>query len=131
MTQKNKQAMEWIHRAASDLQYAQAGEEETGQHHITCFLCQQAVEKILKGLLVAVGATPERTHSLGRLATLVSTTFADIKRHVVEIRRLDKYYITARYPDDLTTEFTKADAREALHIAATVLQWARDQLAAQ
>ncbi len=121
MTVRNKQAQEWINRAQSDLQYAEAGERETQQHHITCFLCQQAVEKMLKGLLVAAGETPERTHSLGRLASLVEAHFPKIGPHISKIRKLDKYYIASRYPDDLTTDFSKEDAAQALEIATSII----------
>lgn len=121
MTARNKQALEWLLRAQSDLQYAEAGERETHQHHITCFLCQQAVEKMLKGLLVAASETPERTHNLGRLASLVEPHFPKIAPHISKIRKLDKYYITSRYPDDLTADFSKEDAIQALDIATSII----------
>lgn len=130
MTAKNKQALSWLQRAQSDLQYAKAGERETQQHHITCFLCQQVVEKALKGLLVAAGEIPERTHSLGRLATLAEKHFPKIKSHVAKLRKLDKYYITARYPDDLSFDFSKEDAAQALEIATSIVQLAEKLLVA-
>lgn len=124
MSDGNQKANEWFARASSDLQYAQAGERETAQHHVTCFLCQQVVEKTLKGLLAAAGKALEKTHHLGRLATLALPFYHDLRDHIPALRHLDKYYVAARYPDDLATDFTAADAQEALRIAATVLDFA-------
>lgn len=128
MTARSKQAAEWLKRAESDLQYAQVGERETRQHHITCFLCQQVVEKILKGLIVLSGETPERSHNLGRLCSMAMQGYPWLKKLLPKIRRLDKYYTTARYPDDLTFEFSPEDAKEGLAIASEMALIARQEM---
>lgn len=128
MSEKKTLAKEWIDRAISDLKYAYAGEKETGQHHITCYLCQQAVEKVLKGLIVLNGEQPKKTHHLGLLISEVAKdypTFLDLRK---DIRKLDKYYISARYPDDTTMEFTSDDAKGALETAQKIIDLAKIEI---
>lgn len=115
-------AQEWFDRAHSDFLYAQAGEQETEQHHITCFLCHQAVEKILKGILAGNGSAPEKTHSLRLLMTQVKKIFPDLPCEETDVRKLDAYYIPSRYPGPVISEFRKKDAETALEIAARFLE---------
>lgn len=129
MNEKKVLAKEWIDRACSDLKYAYAGEKETGQHHVTCYLCHQVVEKALKGLIVLEGVSPKRTHHLGSLVLEVVKHypgFSDLRQN---IRKLDKYYIPARYPDDITMEFTEEDAGRALETAQNVIDLAKVEIA--
>lgn len=122
MSEKKTLAEEWIDRAMSDLKYAYAGEKETGQHHITCYLCHQVVEKAFKGLIVLVGEHPKKTHHLGLLVSEVAKhypAFLDLRQN---IRKLDKFYTPARYPDDITMEFTNDDAQSALETAQRVIE---------
>jgi HEPN domain-containing protein len=46
-------AKEWFVKAKADLDFAKLGFKETKHYGQICFLCQQAVEKYLKGFLVA------------------------------------------------------------------------------
>ncbi|MFH1831058.1 MAG: HEPN domain-containing protein [Pseudomonadota bacterium] len=129
MKKKNKKlATEWLDRAKSDLQYAAAGEKETEQHHITCFLCHQAVEKALKGLAVLVNKTPKKTHNLGLLMSEAISEYKSFLALQKDVRRLDKYYIPARYPDDMVFEFAKEDAQNALTIAKHVIDLAKTEI---
>ncbi|MBI5299391.1 MAG: HEPN domain-containing protein [Deltaproteobacteria bacterium] len=116
-----KLAGEWMQRARSDFKYAKAGEKETGQHHITCFLCHQAAEKSLKGLLVLENIPPPKTHHLGILLGKALPFYSDLASIQKEVRKLDKFYIPARYPDDTFLEFTDEDARQALETAEKCL----------
>ena len=38
---------------------------------IICYHCQQAIEKLLKGVLISRGVTIEKTHDLGLLAEML------------------------------------------------------------
>lgn len=117
-----KLAQEWFEKAKSDLLYAKAGEKETNQHHITCFLCHQCCEKCLKGLLTLTGQIPPRTHNLALLLGKVLPHHPPLTKLQKEVRKLDKYYISTRYPDDTYTEFKKEDADHALSVAQALLQ---------
>lgn len=110
-------AVEWLQRAENDLQYAEAGERETGRHHITCFLCHQSVEKVLKGTGLALGKTLRKTHSLRQLLSELLPHFPTLKTQQERIERLDAAYIPSRYPGPVAEEFRKEDAEEALQTA--------------
>ena len=113
-------AQEWFDRANSDFLYAQAGEKETGQHHVTCFLCHQVVEKVLKGLLSGMGIAPQKTHKLRLLQTQARELFPDLDDS--DTRKLDAFYIPSRYPGPVISEFTAKDAQIALEIAERYLK---------
>ena len=55
----------WMRKAENDLL---AADNNLASRHIpcdvVCFHCQQAAEKLLKGLLLSLGAQPLRTHDL-------------------------------------------------------------------
>jgi HEPN domain-containing protein len=74
------------------------------------FHAQQAVEKLLKALLVRRGRTPPRTHDLiSILATCVE--FApSLSVFEPECEQLTIRAVRSRYPDD-REEVTEADAR--------------------
>ena len=115
---KNKaRAREWFERAKSDLQFAKAGERETGQHHITCFLSHQCVEKILKGFLAGAEVLPEKTHSLRKLLAHARQLDPDCPVANADAIQLDAFYIPSRYPGPIEREFTQEDAENALEIA--------------
>lgn len=50
-TDKNSHqlAQEWFKKAQADIDFAKLGFKETEHYGQVCFLCQQAVEKYLKG----------------------------------------------------------------------------------
>lgn len=117
MSAKNRiLAKEWFDRAGSDLKYATAGEKETGEHHVTCFLCHQAAEKILKGLIVLDGGTPQKTHNLNLLLSSLLASYSSLSAMAKDLRKLDKYYIPARYPGGMLFKFTADDSKFALSI---------------
>ena len=123
MKEKNRTlANEWFDRASSDLQYAKAGEKETGQHHITCFLCHQSVEKLLKGLIVLNGESPPKTHNLTILFSKPVIFLKILEKLQTDIRKLDKFYIPARYPGNDYSEFSEKDAQQALATTRQVME---------
>ena len=58
-----KEHEEWLDRAESDLRFAQVGMREDFYTHV-CFLCQQTVEKALKGYLIFKARKYPRIHLL-------------------------------------------------------------------
>ena len=59
---------------------------------------QQAVEKVLKALLVLKGVQVPRTHSISELITLLAELGFDIPVDVQEASALTDYAVAARYP---------------------------------
>ena len=80
---------------------------------IICYLCQQSVEKSLKGVLVKNDIEPPHTHDLERLRLICieyNPVFENIKEACINLR---EYATTTRYPD--RPEITEADALYALN----------------
>ena len=57
----------WLERAKYDLETAKAM-LKSGRYLYVAFMCQQSLEKILKGIILENGGEVLRTHSLVRLA---------------------------------------------------------------
>jgi HEPN domain-containing protein len=59
---------------------------------------QQAVEKMLKALLVESGAKVKKTHSIHELVTLLSQMKLDTAMTLDEMDLLDSIYLPSKYP---------------------------------
>jgi len=59
--------LEWVDRAALDLRAADVLLAIGGPEPIVCFLCQQAVEKLLKAVIEKAARRPPRVHALSTL----------------------------------------------------------------
>lgn len=114
--------LDWILQAQNDLQYAKDSLKLEYYSQI-CFVCQQASEKALKGLLFAQGVDVVKTHSVRLLAQKLH-----INGEILEAAQvLDLYYISARYPDGLPfgapyQSFSKKQAVDAITYADKVIQ---------
>jgi len=67
----------------------------------SCFHCQQAAEKLLKGYLLAKNQEVPKIHFLDELLNLCvksDSSFEDLREGCA---RLDDYYLPTRYPDAL------------------------------
>ncbi len=122
----------WLAVADQDLAIARAHTHDAP--NAACFHAQQATEKALKGLLVQLAGDVERTHVAAELIEEVIGAGAmpdnDVRRAAI---RLDRYYVTTRYPDamgdaDPTASFFAADAVSAILDADTVILWVRSEL---
>jgi HEPN domain-containing protein len=112
------EAANWFEFARTDLKMAELA-LAAGLFNQACFHAHQAVEKLLKGFILARGKRVPRTHSLvdlGRLAQELG--FPQELRN--KIRILDGYYLPTRYPDaipDLSHLPNRDEAQEALSMA--------------
>ena len=92
----------------------------------SAFHSQQAAEKALKALLVALGERPPRTHNIGLLLDRLKDHGFDTSP-VHKARILTDYAVEARYPD--FEEIVTADeAKGALELGKAVVRWVREQL---
>jgi HEPN domain-containing protein len=124
---------EWFARAEDDLQFAKIGVRE-GFHSQACFLAQQAIEKTLKGCLVAARKTYPKTHKLVDLASLLGATW--LSRFKQEIKLIDEFYIPTRYPDGVpgllpSRGANDRDAKEAIAAAEQILETALKKVKAK
>lgn len=124
MGERNRGA-DWMAQAENDLAFAHSA-LAGGFYAQCCFICQQAGEEALKSLALRRGAKAIFTHSLYALCTSL-----DLDRGVESAsKRLDRYYVAARYPDALPGGapfqlFERDEAEEALRLAQTILDAVR------
>lgn len=91
-----------------------------------CFHSQQAVEKALKGLLVARVGTHPKSHSLEQMLIYNSSVHQELRNWQAACRRLDLYYIPTRYADALPGllpdgEPSETDAEGAVRDAKAIV----------
>ncbi len=107
----------WMSLACSDLAYARKslglGEQFNDK---ICFHSQQAAEKALKALLIALDVRPPRTHDIRALVALVSNAFPDLLDALTPVVDLTDYAVEIRYPDEWYVPKT-AETERAIELA--------------
>lgn len=89
-------AHQWLNRGnqdPADAKYLLADPSDAAEN--VAFLCQQAIEKYLKALLVHVGEPPPKTHDLVRLRTLLSQNGIALPERYVALLVLLCYLVEA------------------------------------
>jgi len=122
-------AGDWLRQAENELAWA-ADSLKGAYWSQVCFAAQQIAEKALKAIALFRGASEIRSHSLVKIAQALDID-GDLERMG---RRLDIYYISARYPDAFAEGapfeyFDEAQAREALDFAKIFVERARAEVA--
>jgi HEPN domain-containing protein len=119
----------WIDLAEYDLKTAEAM-FESRRYVYVLFTCQQAVEKVLKALVVkASHRFPPRTHDLLKLALLAEIDLDNEQKEF--LAKLSFYYIESRYPEELlkiSESITRSVALEYLNRSKEVLKWLTKRL---
>ena len=92
---------------------------ETGRWFYVLFMCQQSVEKLIKGVYnLYVDNDIPRTHNIEMLANRIedssNISFDDDMYEL--FRLLSKYYMADRYPDFLSAAGALVDRAEANNI---------------
>lgn len=90
--------------------------------HIVPYLCQQAVEKSLKGFLSYKKIKFEKTHDIANLAQLVIPLTPSLEGSFKEASRLTTFAIQFRYPDAASAEPTLEDSTFSIRIARKVCE---------
>lgn len=120
-------AMDWLDLADYDLkmaEWAREGEFWAG----ACFHSQQAAEKALKAYLVYNRIVPKKTHILAMLIEACSSIDASFRDMTEQLKTLDKYYISTRYPVHFPSGYTKNDTEEAIEIAKQVIELVKQKI---
>lgn len=97
------ESLKWFRFAEMDFQTAIHLYENMypPPREIICFHCQQAVEKLLKGLLINFGVEVIKTHDLTLLVSLLQN-FVDLSNEDMRIcAKLSLYAVETRYPHEL------------------------------
>ncbi|MBI3479483.1 MAG: HEPN domain-containing protein [Nitrosomonadales bacterium] len=92
---------------------------------IVCFHAQQAVEKLLKAVLVNRGSVFSRTHNLAHLAELLTQADVSLPLPADALARLNPYAVIFRY-DDLDIPLIGRD--DARQMVDAIFVWAENEL---
>lgn len=93
-------------------------------NEIICYHCQQAVEKLLKGLMVRYEIELKKTHDLGLLAETLSGDM-EIPERIYDIcDELTPYGVKIRYPQELFIEKSHVD--KALQAMKEIFLWSEN-----
>ena len=117
--------LEWQERADEDLLSLKALlKHQEGSPSTGCFLAQQAVEKLLKSVLVFHGAELEKIHDLLVLLNKIKPYEPEISQFSEDVAVLTRYYIETRYPGDYP-EFTWKECEDAFKIAEKIMEYVK------
>ena len=110
-----KAAQEWLETSEYDLETAEAM-LKTERYLYVAFMCQQAIEKILKAIYVqGKNELPPRTHNLLYLIDVLQIDMEDPDKNLFS--KLNQFYLETRYPgerNELAKEIDKDKAKEML-----------------
>ena len=123
----NDVTREWLLKAEGDLLTAQR-ELAVGDRpnfDAACFHAQQAVEKLMKAVLIACGEMPPRAHDLVVLNDLVARHLPGWIWPIEALRFLSRAAVAFRYPGESAE---RQDADEAVAIASALCQALRGRL---
>ncbi len=112
---------EWVAKAEADLATArrEMSAHDRPNFDAVCFHAQQAVEKLMKALLVHLETVPPRTHDLVHLDGLLSAACSEWTWPVEELRFVTRAAVAFRYPGESAS---RQDAAEALQLASRMCQ---------
>ena len=118
----------WLDIAEYDLETANAM-FATGRWLYVAFMCQQAIEKLVKGLyLLYIDDNVPRLHNINFIFEYFEDklpyALSEEKHNFFD--RLSKYYINNRYPEyirKLSLEISEADAKEILSQTKEEFAW--------
>ncbi|ABQ24453.1 HEPN domain-containing protein [Geotalea uraniireducens] len=111
---------QWFRKAEHDLQNIRNNlAAESVPTDTVCFHAQQAIEKLLKGLLVANGRNVSKTHDLVKLLTDVADIIPELLPFEEQLEDISEYGVGVRYPDDFY-EPTLDEAHRAFELALKI-----------
>ena len=119
---------QWFAKAEADLGSAEILFREGGSTDTICFLCQQAVEKYLKGYLILKKKKFGKIHDLAALLAVCGELDKEFLDWYKEAEKLTSYYIETRYPPDTPVSYTKKEAQEALKLAEEILEFVKKKI---
>lgn len=120
---------EWIKKADDDLRTAETMITiEEPPIWIICYHCQQVAEKYLKAYLVKNDLGFREVHNLVYLFKLCVGKDVDFKKIEEDLKLLNPYAVTTRYPFVETREYTIEEAKEAIAKAKKIKDFVKKKL---
>ncbi len=130
MKNPQRNAERWLRQAEYDLAQAERALREDVFSY-AAFFAEQAAQKGLKAVLLSRGRRLITTHSVGELAKQAAALEPRFGAVIEAASRLDRHYLTSRYPDALpepaipAEAYLRQDAEEAVASAVSILEAAR------
>ena len=118
-------AKAWMDRVNYDWETARAM-YKTGRYLYVVFMCQQAIEKILKAILAFQGKEIKPIHHLPKLAELAGIRQEFDEDTLTLIESLSGYYLNSRYKETIETlakAIGKKEAKDYLTKTERVITW--------
>jgi HEPN domain-containing protein len=124
---------DWRDQSARDLAHARHALEDA-DYEWAAFAAQQAAEKALKALVMALGGEPWGHLTVGLVEALPDPPAEPAINDAA--RRLDKHYIPSRYPNGFAASYpgklyTKGEAEQAIADATLITEFCRRRLPGQ
>ena len=117
---------EWLNRAKSNLALAKSRVPDAYLEDL-CFEAQQAAEKAIKAVLLALEIDYPYVHDLARLLSLVEETGDPVPEIVRRAEELTPYAVITRYPGPARPVILE-EYVVAVGVAEAVVQWAGERL---
>jgi HEPN domain-containing protein len=122
-------ARDWFAQAERDLEQARASQRD-GRHEWACFAAQQAAEKAVKALHLALGQE-SWGHAIAQLLTELPIDAGDL---VEKGRVLDNFYVATRYanghPEGAPFEhYGPIQSTDGIGYAGEIIDFVRARLA--
>ncbi len=115
----------WVERAEYDLETAKAM-LDAGRYLYVAYMCQQAVEKLLKAIIAQQGKENLPIHNLNRLAEIAGIRNDLSAEQFNLLAELTPYSIEARYGDykeNLSEILNEKSAREVYGKTKEIFEW--------
>jgi HEPN domain-containing protein len=94
-----REATRWLAIAVEDARVARSCLQMASPAlGVAAYHCQQAAEKLLKGLLIAAGAGFPRTHDLTQFAGQAARRYPDLRSSCEAMAPLTVWSVAYRYP---------------------------------
>lgn len=120
----------WITKADEDLRAAEIlHANHDAPASAVGFHVQQAIEKALKGYLVACRRFPGKIHDLGLLARRAAALDADFAPHVAGVEAWTDFAVDERYPSDWPGAGPSSDLDAGVALARTLRDLAQAKVA--
>lgn len=125
-------AQDWFAQAERDLEQALASKKD-GRHEWACFAAEQAAEKAVKALHLALGQEAWG-HVVARLLSELPMTVPD--KVVQKAKVLDNFYVATRYANSHSEgppfeHYGPIQSEDAIKYAREILSFVRLQMAEQ
>jgi HEPN domain-containing protein len=119
----------WVDLAKYDLDTAKAM-LDTARYVYVLFMCQQALEKLLKAHVVKTTKSfPPRLHNLLRLLELSALSLSEENKKFLE--KLSYYYLESRYPEEkkkISADVNRNLAQEYFLKTKELFKWLESKL---